>query len=268
VNPVSGAPSLPATAGPDAAAERLLHDDPPFDLVRESGLLGVPLDPEAVARFIRYRDLLLDWNARLNLTAIRDSVEIERRLCLDAIALLPAIDRETASSRAAGRLVDVGSGAGFPGLALKIARPQLDVTLVDATAKKVGFLEEVIRDLGLTSTRAVHGRAEVLGQKAAFRESFTLATARAVAPLPVLLEFVMPLLDVGGVAFLPKGLAIDDELRRGKRAACTLGVEIVSADVLPVGATRLVIARKTTLTPPPYPRRTGVPSRSPLGGGS
>jgi 16S rRNA (guanine527-N7)-methyltransferase len=230
--------------------------------------IGVPLDATALARFSLYRDLLLDRNARVNLTAIRDPDEIERRLFLDALAMVPALDRlasQLACPQRSMSLIDVGTGAGFPGLALKIARPALDVTLVDATAKKVAFLDEVIAALGLPSVRALHGRAETLGHDPAFREQFDIATARAVASLPVLLEYVVPLLRVGGTALLPKGLTIDEELRTGRKAAATLGAHIVSTDPLPVGSTNLVIAHKATRTPAAYPRRIGVPSRAPLG---
>ena len=269
MNPISAATSLPAMVGSDAAIEPLLRRDPRSGLADESRRIGVPLDGEAEARFARYRELLLDRNSRFNLTAVRDPIEVERRLFLDALAMLPAIEREVPPGASTPpRLIDVGTGAGFPGLALKIARPHIDVTLVDATAKKVAFLDEVIADLGLTGARAVHARAEELGHNRSFRDSFDLATARAVATLPVLLEYVVPLLTIGGTAFLPKGLAIDEELRPGHRAARALGVEIVSSDPLPVAGTRLVVARKIAPTPAAYPRRTGLPSRNPLGGGS
>jgi 16S rRNA (guanine527-N7)-methyltransferase len=230
--------------------------------------IGIELDAEALARFARFRDLLLQRNAKHNLTAIRDAAGIERRLFLDALAMTPALDRAPRPIEASLRLVDVGAGAGFPGIPLKIARPDLDLTLVDATAKKVAFLNEVIADLGLGDTRAVHGRAEDLGQDRAFRQRFDVVTARAVASLPVLLEYVVPLLNVGGTALLPKGLEIDEELRRGRRAAAALGAEIVSTDRLPAAGTRLVVAVKVSRTPAAYPRRTGIPNRSPLGEGT
>jgi 16S rRNA (guanine527-N7)-methyltransferase len=229
----------------------------------------VSLDTEALRRFARYRDLLLERSAQFNLTAIREPEEIERRLFLDAIAMVPELDRLTGvgsqPTDRSLRVIDVGAGAGFPGLALKIARPDLDVTLVDATAKKVEFLNEVIAALELERVRAVQGRAEELGQDRAYREQFDLATARAVATLPVLLEYVVPFLTIGGTALLPKGLEITEELRLGRRAAAILGSEIVSAVALPLGTTRLVVARKVSSTAAAYPRRVGLPSRDPLG---
>ena len=272
MNPVSGASSLSATAGTEAATTLFSPRDDVSGLAEASGQLGVSLDAEALARFARYRELLLERSAQFNLTAIREPEEIERRLFLDAIAMVPELDRLTdAGSQRTDRslrLIDVGAGAGFPGLALKIVRPNLNVTLVDATAKKVEFLSEVIAALELEHVRAVHGRAEELGRHSAYRARFELATARAVATLPVLLEYVVPFLTIGGTALLPKGLEIAEELRLGRRAAEILGSEIISAVALPLGMTRLVVARKVSPTAAAYPRRVGVPSRDPLGEGS
>lgn len=271
MNPTHGALPLPVAAGSaDAINSVPLASDWP-GLAHAAGQIGVALDTEAVERFGRYRELLLQRNAEFNLTAIRDAAGVERKLFLDALAIAPALDRVLRRSRRhAGdrfRLVDVGAGAGFPGLPLKIARPEIDLTLIDATAKKVTFLNEVIADLRLNDARAVHGRAEDLGRDRAFRGHYDIATARAVANLPVLLEYIVPLLKVGGTALLPKGLEIDEELQRGRQAAAVLGAEIISADLLPVRGTRLVTVAKERPTPTTYPRRTGIPSRGPLGEG-
>ena len=269
MNPTGGAPSRSAPAESDDGLTFVLPRDDWSGLAQASGRLAVPLDADATAKFALYRDLLLERNAQFNLTAIRDPDEVERRLFLDAIAMTPVLDGiATLDDRTEGsrlRLVDVGAGAGFPGLPLKIARPMLDVTLIDATGKKVAFINEVIDRLELEGARAVQGRAEDLGQEPAYREQFDIATARAVASLPVLLEYVIPLLCVGGTALLPKGLQIAEELRVGRRAAALLGAEIVSASELPVETTRLVVVRKTAPTSVEYPRRPGIPSREPLG---
>jgi 16S rRNA (guanine527-N7)-methyltransferase len=268
VNPIGGASSLSANAGTEAATTLLPPRDERSGLADASGRFGVSLDADALARFACYRDLLLARSAQFNLTAIREPDEIERRLFLNAIAMVPALDRVTGGGRDRAdrpiRLVDIGTGAGFPGLALKIVRPDLDVTLVDATAKKVAFVDEVIAALGLETARAIQGRAEALGQDAVYRGRFDVATARAVASLPVLLEYVVPFLAIGGTALLPKGLEIAEELRPGRRAAAMLGAEIVSAE-LSSRTTRLVVARKVSPTASTYPRRVGIPSRDPLG---
>jgi 16S rRNA (guanine527-N7)-methyltransferase len=163
------------------------------------------------------------------------------------------------------QLVDIGTGAGFPGLVLKIVRPSLDVTLIDATAKKVAFVNDVIAALELERVQAVQGRAEELGQDDRYRSRFDVATARAVASLPVLLEYVVPFLTIGGTALLPKGLEITEELRLGRRAAAVLGAQIVSAEEISLTGTRLVVTRKISPTATAYPRRVGIPSRDPLG---
>lgn len=218
----------------------------------------------------RYRDLLLSWNQQFNLTAIDEPQAVEQLLFLDAVRMLPALDGVVDES--AMRLVDVGSGAGFPGLVLKIARPGIDVTLIEATGKKVRFLEAVISDLALPQTRAVHGRAEDFGHDRAFRGNFTVATARAVATLPALIELCFPLLRVGGRGFFPKSRDLGPELAEGKRAARIVGGRIVTSELLPhqpaERVTRLVIADKLETTPKRFPRRAGLPAREPLGRGS
>lgn len=268
MNQTHGALPFPVTAGGAVAIDPSPATPSWPGLAIAAGRLGIALDDEALARFARYREVLLERNAQFNLTAIRDREGIECKLFLNALAIVPALDAvKSLHAHHRTRLVDVGAGAGFPGLPLQIARPDLDLTLVDATAKKTVFLNEVIADLGLDHARAIHGRAEDLGQDRGYRERFDVATARAVASLPVLLEYVVPFLRVGGTALLPKGLQIDEELRHGRRAAMMLGAEIVSADRLPIDGTRLVIATKAEPTPADYPRRTGLPSRSPLGKG-
>jgi 16S rRNA (guanine527-N7)-methyltransferase len=272
VNPTHGALPLPVAAGSAAAITPIPLARNWPGLARAAGQFGVALDTEALARFSQYRELLLERNTQHNLTAIRDPEGIERKLFLDALAMAPALDYIVRNSPRNAwdriRLVDVGAGAGFPGLPLKIVHPELDLTLIDATAKKVTFVNDVIAALGLDNARAVHGRAEDLGRDRALREHYDIATARAVASLPVLLEYVLPLLKVGGTALLPKGLEIEEELRLGRRAAAQLGAEIVSAARLPVEGTRLIVAAKVSRTPTAYPRRTGIPGRSPLGEGT
>ena len=226
---------------------------------------GIDLDPTALARFDAYRDLLLDWNARLNLTAITDPAEIDRRLFLDALLLLPAVDAVAAGGDRPKRLADVGSGAGFPGLALKVARPDLALTLIEATGKKVAFLEACLDELELEDAVAIHARAEEIGHDPSHRGRYDLATARAVAALPALLELCVPLLRPGGRALFPKGLDLATEIEAGRRAAPLVGARLVASDVLPGGQTTLIVAEKTDPTPARFPRRPGLPARDPLG---
>lgn len=256
-------PDQPATV-----ADPVPHNQEPDwpGLALAAANLGVPLSTKIQEQLAAYLRLLSVRNAQFNLTAVRDPQAMERRLFLDAIAMIPVLDDlSTSASMPTPRLIDVGSGAGFPGLVLKIVRPALQVTLIDATGKKVRFLDEVIVETGLTGIEALHGRAEELGRNPAYREQFNLATARAVASLPVLLELTTPFLDVGGTALLPKGLELGEELTQGKRAARLLGSRIVSSDTAPTGDTRLVVVEKVTLTPGKFPRSTGIPNQLPLG---
>lgn len=240
---------------------------PLADVFRRS---GVQLDGDQVGQLATYRDLLFNANQTTNLTAVRDLAGIERRLILESLRLVPPL-RALPIPGDSGRrsLIDLGTGGGLPGLVLAIACPEFNVFLLDATGKKVAFLNNVIRTLGLGNTTTIHARAEEAGHQPRYRTGFDIVSARAVATLPALLELGLPLLRKGGHLLLPKGSAIDDELAAGRRAARLLGGEIVTADLLPdVGSTietRLVTARKSLPTPATYPRRSGIPSRSPLG---
>jgi len=256
----AGAATDPGTAPPECD-----HGDA-HHLGALAASVGAPLNDEQLAQFAAYRDLLIEWNTRFNLTAVTAPHEIDRRLFVDALRMLPALDAcGRGADGAGGRLVDVGSGAGFPGLPLKIARPGWDVALVEATGKKVAFLIHAIAALGLDGARAIHGRAEDLGHDPAHRGRYDVAVARAVAALPALLELCLPLLRRGGVALFPKGASIADELAAGERAASLLGGRVLGAATLPGGETRLVRVAKVGPTPTRFPRRAGLPAREPLG---
>lgn len=235
--------------------------------IREALLAGLP--EQAQSKLRDYRDLLFRWNQRFNLTAVREPDEIDARLIADGLRLLPALDAVLATLPERVRMVDLGTGAGLPGLVIKIARPSIDITLIDATNKKIQFVQHVIDELDLDQARTIHGRAEDIGRLPEFREQFDLATARGVAALPTLLELVVPLLDIGGAFVFPKGEQIDLELKEGKRAARTLGARIDSHALLPdfpgEPVTRLVTGVKIGLTPGRYPRRAGIPNKEPLG---
>jgi len=226
----------------------------------------IPLSDTQIRRFDAYRSMLLSWNQRTNLTAVTDPAEVDRRLFLDSILLLSALDAALQLMDARpGRMIDVGSGAGFPGLPLKIMRPDLDITLVEATGKKVAFLDACIVDLGLEHIVTIHGRAEDLGHDPGYRERFDIVTARAVASLPALLELGLPFLHPGGRGLFPKGLDIAEELSAATAAAPLVGGRIVATRPLPGGQTTLVAVAKTGPTPRTYPRRAGIPAREPLG---
>ena len=230
-----------------------------------------PWPSGATTQFLRYVALLREWNEKMNLTAITDDEGIAVRHILDSLTLLPDIlaTRQAPGRRAgqAVRLIDIGSGAGFPGLPLKIVCPDLDVVLLDSLAKRVRFLETVIAELQLTGIRAIHGRAEDAARRADLRERFDLATARAVAPLPVLCEYCLPFVRPGGQFLAMKGQAAD-ELAGAAQAIQILGGQTATATTFQLPGTdmnRMIIRiSKIRPTPAVYPRKAGKAEQNPL----
>lgn len=232
-------------------------------LAHAAAAWGIPLDDRQLAAFARYRAALLERNQRVNLTGVRDPDEQERRLFVESLALATLLPGDVAT------LADVGSGAGFPGLALAIALPHLRVALIEATLKKCRFLEEVAGELGLGGrAQVLPRRAEEVGRDAAHRERYDVVAARAVAPLPTLLELCAPLCRVGGLVLAPKGARAEEEIAASANACARLGLAApgLRAVGLPGcgGATRVVVVRKEAATPPGYPRRVGLPAQRPL----
>lgn len=224
-------------------------------------LLDLDLSPGQLNGFRWYATELREWNERINLTAITDPVEIEIKHFIDSLTCLRVMGR-------AGSLVDVGSGAGFPAIPLKIVRPQLQVTLVEATAKKVGFCQHVIGGLGLSGIRAIHARAEDLGQDQSHRAQYDWAVGRAVAAMGVLAEYLLPLLKVGGTMIAMKGETGPVEAQEAEEAVGLLGGRIgqlVSFELPKVTETRyLIVVEKVSATPADYPRRPGIPAKRPI----
>jgi 16S rRNA (guanine527-N7)-methyltransferase len=226
------------------------------------------LPDAARAQFLRYAALLREWNEKINLTAITDDEGIAVRHLLDSLTLLPDVrDMQARFPNRQVSLVDVGTGAGFPGLPLKIACPELDVVLVDSLAKRVRFLETVIAELGLKGIRAVHGRAEDAARDKHLREKFDLATARAVAPLPVLCEYCLPFVRTGGQFLAMKGQAAD-EMEGAARAIKILGGELAAITVFQLPGTdmnrTIIRIAKIWPTPGTYPRKAGKVEKDPL----
>ena len=225
--------------------------------------LGAPLLPEQLAQFAAYEALLLAWNERIALTAIREPRQIRIRHFLDALSCAAATGPLDGQ-----RLIDVGSGAGLPGLPLKLLYPGLRLTLVDSVAKKARFLELVAAELGLGDVVVIADRAETLGQDAAHREGYDWAVARAVAELPVLAELLLPLCRVGGRVLAQKGESAADELAAAGPAIAALGggaAQLIPVRLPETEATHyLVTIDKAAPTDPRYPRRVGVPAKRPL----
>lgn len=211
----------------------------------------------------RYVALLLRANDRLNLTRVLGADAIARLHLLDALSALPVID-----PLAPRRAVDLGSGGGVPGIVLALARPDVGWLLVDSVGKKVAALSQMVEALDLHRVDARAERIEALGHDPDWRGSADLVTARACAPLPVLVEYALPLLRVGGRLVAWKGPVPDDELGAGRRAAGLLGGEVTdvrATGIAALGDHRLVLVDKREPTPDRYPRRPGEPSRRPLG---
>lgn len=227
--------------------------------------LRMELTSDQLSGFDLYARRLLEVNLRTNLTSTRDRETVYRRHFVESLALLRVLlDRDLVRSPA----IDVGSGAGFPGLPIKIARPDVDLTLVEATGKKARFLESIVAELGLAGVTVVHARAEELAHDPAHRGVYRLALARTVAPLPVLLELTLPFLAIGGVLAAPKGSAAQRELRESAKALAELGgaIEAALPLELPLGGPQqtVVLVNKTGTTPERYPRRPGMPAKRPL----
>lgn len=228
-------------------------------------LLGIELERSQLQALAWYAAELVEWNRRFNLTAITDPQEIEVKHFLDSLTCALGMERPVR-----GALVDVGTGAGFPGIPLKIAFPALRLTLVESIAKKAEFCRHVAQRLGLREVQVLHARAETVGRQAAHRGAYHWATARAVAPFAALMEYLLPLLRGGGRAIVQKGETGPAEAHSGERAMGLLGGKL--AQVLPVelpgvAETRyLLLVDKVAATPPEYPRRPGVPTKRPLSG--
>ena len=246
--------------------------DPHANLVtlqEESARLGLPLDAAALTRFERYLRLMEAWRDRAGLTSVTDPAAVQRRHFGESLALLVAL-------RAAGVLpagepasiVDVGAGAGFPGVPMRIVEPALRLTLIESHGRRTRFLDTLVDELELGDVEVVTARAEEAGRDPACRERFDVAVARAVAPLPVLVEYLLPLLRPGGVMAAPKGSGAERELGEAAAAIEALGgrVEDPVPLSLPEGAgpQQVVIVRRCGELPERFPRRPGIPAKRPL----
>ena len=222
---------------------------------------GVPVTEEAIQKLNRYWEMLIDWNGRMDLTSVPPEDMPERHF-LDS--LLP-LTKEELFPAGCG-LIDVGTGAGFPGLALAIARPDCRVTLLEAMQKRCQFLQAVCDDLKLSNVSVIQNRAEIAGRDPQHRERYDRAIARAVAPLNILCEYLLPFVKTGGMALCWKGPAAEDEILDGAFAAQALGGEMGEILELFCGENRHVIVpvKKIAKTLPQYPRKNGVPAKRPL----
>ncbi len=228
-------------------------------------LFGIHLTGRQVVALLTYERELMAWNEKFNLTAIRDEEGIRIKHFLDSFSCVLAWKGSPPAS-----LVDVGTGAGFPGIPLKILYPPMKLTLVESVGKKVNFCRHIIETLKLESVEVIHARAEEVGQMPAHREAYDWAVARAVANLPILAEYLLPLVRLGGAMLAQKGVSGPAEAHKAERAIKILGGnlrQLIPVNLPGVVEDRyLVIADKVAATPKNYPRRPGEPTKKPLAG--
>ena len=222
--------------------------------------IEIELTKEQIEKYYNYMDLLLEWNGKINLTAIIDPKEIILKHFVDSLTIAKYIKDDE-------KLIDVGTGAGFPGIPLSIAKENTDIVLLESLNKRINFLQEVKENLKLKNITTIHGRAEEFGKNKKEREKYDIATSRAVAPLNILLEYLLPLVKVGGRAICMKGSNIE-EVENAKNALEILGgkIEKIEEITLPNSDIKrnIIIVEKVKNTPLKYPRKPGTPSKEPI----
>ena len=223
--------------------------------------LNINLNKTQIEQFYKYMNILLKWNKIMNLTAITDPKEIIIKHFIDSITVLKELGEKDT-------IIDVGTGAGFPGIPIKIVFPETKIILLDSLNKRVNFLNEVIKELKLKNIEAIHGRAEEYGQNKIHREKYDVAIARAVAPLNILLEYLMPFVKVAGKCIAMKGPNTKEEIKSSQNAIKVLGgnlVKVKEFNLIKEDIKRsIIIIEKTKELSKVFPRKSGTPSKKPL----
>lgn len=231
------------------------------ELKDKSSKINIDINEEKIEKFYKYMNLLLEWNEKINLTAIIQPSEIILKHFIDSLTIQQYIDSENQ------QMIDVGTGAGFPGIPISIVNESQDITLLDSLNKRILFLDDVIDKINLNNIKTIHSRVEDFGKNKNQREKYDIATSRAVAPLNVLLEYLLPLVKVGGKCICMKGSNIE-EIENSKNALKILGGEIEKIEKINLpdsdNERNIIIVKKIKSTPEKYPRKPGVPTKEPL----
>ena len=223
--------------------------------------INIDLNSDQLKQFYDYMNLLIEWNNKINLTAIIEPKDIILKHFIDSLVVNKYIKQND-------RIADIGTGAGFPGIPIKIANDSIEIDLVDSLNKRIIFLEEVIKSINLDKTNAIHMRAEEIGQNKKYRAQFDVVTSRAVAKLNVLVEYMLPLLKIGGRCICLKGPNVQDEINEAKNAIKILGGEIENVEELTLpdsdNKRTIIVIKLTKVVPSIYPRKPGTPADKPL----
>ena len=223
--------------------------------------INIEISDKQIEKFFDYMNLLLEWNEKINLTAITEPEDIILKHFVDCATILKFIKDED-------KIIDIGTGAGFPGIPLKILNEKLDITLMDSLNKRINFLNEIINKLDLKNIVAIHARAEELARNKGYREKFDIATSRAVANLSTLSEYMLPFVKKNGMVISMKGSNIEEEVKNAKKAIKILGGEIEKIDNFNLANTNnirnIITIKKVVKTPKEFPRKAGKPSKEPI----
>lgn len=232
-------------------------------LIKGAKEMGYEIGQNEIRQFISYKELLKEWNQRINITSITDDIEIDIKHFIDSITPLT-----TDLFKENMKVIDIGTGGGFPGIPIKIMKKGLEMVLLDSTMKRINFLNEVIEKLGLKNIKAIHGRAEELGRDISYREKFDIAISRAVASLNTLSEYCLPYVKVGGYFISMKGSEIEEEINEAENSIKTLGGRVKDIKTMQIPLSNinhsLIIIEKIKDTPTKYPRGGGKPKKKPL----
>lgn len=232
------------------------------NLKLKADMIDVHLDDNQLEEFWNYKEMVLEWNNKINLTAIIDDEDFINKHFIDSLTIAKYIPKQK------GKMIDIGTGAGFPGIPLKIVNKDIEIVLFDALNKRLKVLEEIINSLKLKNIYTLHGRAEETFRNIEYREKYDIATSRAVANLSTLVEYMLPSVKVGGVCICMKAGNVEEEIEKAKNAIKVLGGKIEKVENIVLPKTEIertiIVIKKVSKTPNKYPRKPGIPNKEPI----